>query len=314
MITTIGVAFVMINVVLMIWGPVEGLRIIPDRRRTIGQAEISLAQVFLAVTGLFLMLVLNYLVKKTALGKAMRATAQDMDAAKMMRRHDRVIVLTFPGSASRGAFFGFYTASPRSTSATNSSARSPCGPRRDQHPGAVVGALVIGLIQPRGQLSASWTDVIISILITVMVLWPSGLFGINTPQKAIRPKCSRPRPAPMVTRWHRAGGVAAGVGGRALALGLAYPFVFTSGGYIDCRQRTRTPGAGLNIVSASRGSSTSVTRPSLRSARTPTAPPPPGTSRSRGRRSGARFSISARSSGCRSRAGPIWSRCSSRSG
>ena len=59
------------------------------------------------------MLVLNYLVKRTALGKAMRATAQDMDAAKMMGVDiDRVIVLTFfLGSALAGAgslFFGFY--------------------------------------------------------------------------------------------------------------------------------------------------------------------------------------------------------------
>ena len=53
MITTIGVAFVLINLVLMIWGPQSKPfpRIIPDRRWAIGQAEISLAQVFLASPG-----------------------------------------------------------------------------------------------------------------------------------------------------------------------------------------------------------------------------------------------------------------------
>ena len=42
MITTIGVAFVLINIVLMIWGPQSKPfpKIMPDRRWAIGQAEI----------------------------------------------------------------------------------------------------------------------------------------------------------------------------------------------------------------------------------------------------------------------------------
>jgi branched-chain amino acid transport system permease protein len=197
MITTIGVAFIMINLVLMIWGPQSKPfpRIIPDRRLTIGQAEISLAQILLAVTGLVLMLVLNYLVKKTALGKAMRATAQDMDAAKMMGVDiDRVIVLTFfLGSALAGAgslFFGFYygftafyIGYQTGLRAFTSAVLGGIG----NIPGAVVGALVIGLIQALGGqvLGVKWTDVIIfSILIVVMVFRPSGLFGTRIPQKA----------------------------------------------------------------------------------------------------------------------------------
>jgi branched-chain amino acid transport system permease protein len=195
MITTIGVAFIMINLVLMIWGPQSKPfpRIIPDRRLTIGQAEISLAQILLAVTGL--VLVLNYLVKKTALGKAMRATAQDMDAAKMMGVDiDRVIVLTFfLGSALAGAgslFFGFYygftafyIGYQTGLRAFTSAVLGGIG----NIPGAVVGALVIGLIQALGGqvLGVKWTDVIIfSILIVVMVFRPSGLFGTRIPQKA----------------------------------------------------------------------------------------------------------------------------------
>src|SRR5262249_56356149 len=87
-----------INIVQLSFGPQTKPfpRIVPDRRWAIGQAEISLSQILLFVSGLLLMLALNYLVKRTALGKAMRATAQDMDAAKMMGVDiDRVIVLTF---------------------------------------------------------------------------------------------------------------------------------------------------------------------------------------------------------------------------
>src|SRR5439155_955977 len=87
-------------------------KIVPDRRWAMGQAEVTLNQVLLGVAGLVLMLALNYLVRKTALGKAMRATAQDMDAAKMMGVDiDRVIVLTFfLGSALAGAGSGLMEA------------------------------------------------------------------------------------------------------------------------------------------------------------------------------------------------------------
>jgi branched-chain amino acid transport system permease protein len=197
MITTIGVAFILINTVLLTMGPQTKPfpRIIPDRRWLLGQAEISLGQVLLVVTGLVLMLGLNYLVRYTALGKAMRATAQDMDAAKMMGVDvDRVIVLTFfLGSALAGAgslFFGFYygftafyIGYQTGLRAFTSAVLGGIG----NIPGAVVGGLLIGLIQSLGGqiLEVRWTDVIIfSILIIVLVFRPAGLLGTQSPQKA----------------------------------------------------------------------------------------------------------------------------------
>ena len=116
MITTIGVSFIVLNVVLMIWGPQTQPfpRIIPDVRwPLIGQAEVTLRLFLLCGAGLVLMVALNYLVRRTALGKAMRATAQDADAAQMMGVDvDRIVMLTFfLGSALAGAgslVFGFY--------------------------------------------------------------------------------------------------------------------------------------------------------------------------------------------------------------
>ena len=190
MITTIGVAFILINLVLLIWGPQSKPfpKIVPDRRWAMGQAEVTVA-------GLVLMLALNYLVRKTALGKAMRATAQDMDAAKMMGVDiDRVIVLTFfLGSALAGAgslFFGFYygftafyIGYTTGLRAFTSAVLGGIG----NIPGAVVGGLMIGLIQSLGGqlIEVKWTDVIIfSLLILVLVLRPAGLFGMQAPQKA----------------------------------------------------------------------------------------------------------------------------------
>jgi branched-chain amino acid transport system permease protein len=197
MITTIGVAFILINVMLLTWGPQTQRfpQLLPNWRWNVGQAEITFKQVVLCVTGLLLMLALNYVVKNTTLGKAMRATAQDADAAKMMGVDvDRVIVLTFfLGSALAGAgslffglyygFTGYYIGYTTGLRAFTSAVLGGIG----NIPGAVLGGLLIGLIQSLGGqfLEVKWTDVIIfSILIVVMVFRPSGLLGTQTPQKA----------------------------------------------------------------------------------------------------------------------------------
>jgi branched-chain amino acid transport system permease protein len=196
MITTIGVAFILINLVLMIWGPQSKPfpKIIPDRRWAIGQAEITLAQILLAVTGVSLMLVLNYLVKRTALGKAMRATAQDMDAAKMMGVDiDRVIVLTFfLGSALAGAgslFFGFYygftafyIGYQTGLRAFTSAVLGGIG----NIPGAVLGGLVMGLAEVMvvGYLSPTYRDAIAFVLlILILLVRPAGILGRHVAEK-----------------------------------------------------------------------------------------------------------------------------------
>jgi branched-chain amino acid transport system permease protein len=118
-----------------------------------------------------------------------------MDAAKMMGVDiDRVIVLTFfLGSALAGAgslffglyygFTGFYIGYSTGLRAFTSAVLGGIG----NIPGAVLGGLIIGLIQALGGqlLEVKWTDVIIfSILIVVMVFRPTGLLGLQTPQKA----------------------------------------------------------------------------------------------------------------------------------
>jgi len=197
MITTIGVAFILVNIALLTWGPQAKRfpQLLPNWRWEIGQADVTFKQFLLCATGLLLMLALNYVVKRTALGKAMRATAQDMDAAKMMGVDvDRIIMLTFfLGSALAGAgslffglyygFTGYYIGYTTGLRAFTSAVLGGIG----NIPGAVVGGLLIGLIQSLGGqlLEVKWTDVIIfSILITVMVFRPTGLFGTHTPQKA----------------------------------------------------------------------------------------------------------------------------------
>ena len=198
MITTIGVAFILINAMLLIWGP-QAQRfpsLLPNWRWPLmGTAEITFKQLVLFAVGLVLMIVLSHLVKRTTLGKAMRATAQDADAARMMGIDvDRVVVLTFfLGSALAGAgslffglyygFTGYYIGYTTGLRAFTSAVLGGIG----SIPGAVLGGLFIGLTQSLGGqlVGVKWTDVIIfSLLIVVMVFRPNGLLGAHVPQKA----------------------------------------------------------------------------------------------------------------------------------
>jgi len=197
MITTIGVAFILINVMLLTWGPQTQRfpQLLPNRRWEVAGVEITFKQIVLFVVALVLMLTLWHLVRRTTLGKAMRATAQDADAARMMGIDvDRVVVLTFfLGSALAGAgslffglyygFTGYYIGYTTGLRAFTSAVLGGIG----SVPGAVLGGLFIGLTQSLGGqiVGVKWTDVIIfSILIIVMVLRPSGLLGSRSPQKA----------------------------------------------------------------------------------------------------------------------------------
>jgi len=197
MITTIGVAFILVNVMLLTWGP-QAQRfpsLLPGWRWQFGGVEVAFKQIVLCAVGLALMVALNHLVRRTTLGKVMRATAQDADAAKMMGIDvDRVVVLTFfLGSALAGAgslffglyygFTGYYIGYTTGLRAFTSAVLGGIG----NIPGAVLGGILIGLMQSLGGqvLGVKWTDAIIfSILIIVMVFRPNGLLGMQVPQKA----------------------------------------------------------------------------------------------------------------------------------
>jgi branched-chain amino acid transport system permease protein len=73
----------------------------------IGSVVIPFKKIFILITTLILMVALSLFVKKTYLGKAMRATAADREAAEMMGiSSNAVIVLTFVVGSSLGAVAG----------------------------------------------------------------------------------------------------------------------------------------------------------------------------------------------------------------
>jgi len=145
------------------------------------------------------LLVLVWLVKQTRQGKAMRATAQDRDAAAMMGIDvNRTISFTFliagalagTGGLVYALYFGqirYDTGYQLGLIAFTSAVLGGIG----NLPGAVLGALVIGFIQAfnEGLLwhapGSDWTEsIVFSILILILVFRPEGLLGERTPEGA----------------------------------------------------------------------------------------------------------------------------------
>ncbi len=197
MITTIGVSYILFNVILLTVG--AELQNYPNPmpvvRWQFGQVTLELREVLIWAVTAILMVALHLFVTRTRLGKAMRATAQDAEAARMMGVEvDRVILTAFfLGSALAGAaalIFGLYynftsfiigyTAGLRAFTAAVLGGIGSVG-------GAMVGGILIGLIESLGGqlIAVRWTDVIIfSILILVLVFVPNGLFGRASPNKS----------------------------------------------------------------------------------------------------------------------------------
>ncbi|HKV43339.1 MAG TPA: branched-chain amino acid ABC transporter permease [bacterium] len=197
MITTIGVSYIIYNVVLLTVGAqtMNYPNPLPEVRWHIGDATLRLREVLLWGVSLVLMGGLHVFVKRTKMGKAMRATAQDQEAARMMGVEvDKIVMLTFfIGSALAGAaglVFGLYynfTSFVIGYSAGLRAFTAAVLGGIGNIVGAMIGGLIIGLIESVGGqlLQVRWTDVIIfSILIIVLVLRPTGLLGLSTPQKS----------------------------------------------------------------------------------------------------------------------------------
>jgi branched-chain amino acid transport system permease protein len=153
-----------------------------------GPLKISPLRIIVISSTLVLMVALTLFVSRTQLGRAMRAVAYDREAAAMMGINvDRVIVVTFfIGSALAGAagvmvglvfqrvyhFMGFIAGLKGFTAAVVGGIGSI--------PGAMLGGLIIGLAEAfaTGYISSTFSDLIVfGILITVMLVRPTGLLG-----------------------------------------------------------------------------------------------------------------------------------------
>ncbi len=205
LITAIGVSILLQTFAMMIWGrsPIPFPQVMPSESYHIFGALITPTQVMLLALATISMLALVFMVEKTRMGRAMRATAENPRVAGLMGvDSNRVIVMTFAIGAALAAVAGVMWG------ATYASAQFAMGfvPGLKAFSaavlggigniyGAMVGGILLGLIESLGAgyigdltgnfLGSQYQDIFaFVVLIIVLTLRPSGIMGERVADRA----------------------------------------------------------------------------------------------------------------------------------
>ncbi|MDI6901032.1 MAG: branched-chain amino acid ABC transporter permease [Anaerosomatales bacterium] len=170
----------------------KGLESLPDGWSSI--VQVSTLQFLIVGVTIALLVLLDTFVARTKMGKAMRATSQDRDAAGLMGINiNRVIALTFfigPAlGAAAGMFSGMYYGNVKynmgfipGIKSFTAAVIGGIGNLR----GAMLGGFILGFVEAiaAGFISTGYKDVIaFLILILVLIFKPGGLLGESVVEK-----------------------------------------------------------------------------------------------------------------------------------
>lgn len=203
LISAIGVSLILENLGAL-WKGVSFVsfpRIFPQIFYSVGPITISSVNILVIVVAVVMMVALQWLVTSTRIGRAMRAVAQDREAAALMGVNvDRIIAITFFIGASLAGAAGFiYGLQYGSTIfilgfqlglfAFTAAVLGGIG----NLVGAMLGGVLIGVIEALATLipdsvlphgGSAWHEAIIfAVLILILVFRPSGLLGQQVPEK-----------------------------------------------------------------------------------------------------------------------------------
>jgi len=199
LITAVGMSFIL-QFIGQQWNgstPREWPSVLPPGHFTIGGVSIDYNMLVVIVVTAGLLTLMTWIVTHTRAGKAMRATAQDQDAARLMGINvNRIISFTFAmGGALAGAAGILYEQTVGTTRydagfqlgliAFTAAVLGGIG----NLSGAVLGGVLIGLIQGLNDglpyaFGQEWSQsVVFAILIMLMVFKPTGLLGQNIGEK-----------------------------------------------------------------------------------------------------------------------------------
>lgn len=196
LITAIGVSYFLQN--LMIYFVSADTRAFPQviQRKVyrLGMIEVSNIQLLILFTALVLMFLLQVIIQKTKMGKAMRAVSVDADAAQLMGINvNRTISFTFAiGSAlaaAAGMLIGLYYNSIDPTMGTVPGLKAFVAAVLGGIgiiPGAAIGGFVIGIVETLATAFgfSDFKDAIVyGILIIILLVKPAGILGKNLKEK-----------------------------------------------------------------------------------------------------------------------------------
>ncbi len=200
LLSSLGVSIFIQNFVLYFQGAKVKVfhvsQLIPEGLRTfqVGGVVISFMRLLVIVVCFLLMLLLTLTIKKTAMGRSIRATAQDIEAAAFMGIDtNRVIVSVFViGSALGGAAgllvsllftqVDYYVGLQAGLKGFTAAVLGGIG----SIPGAMAGGLLLGLSEAMAVtfFPAAYKDVVaFVILIVILIFRPQGLWGEKLREK-----------------------------------------------------------------------------------------------------------------------------------
>lgn len=196
LITAIGVSLLLEYVMMFFVGAeVRSYpKLLSEKVFHLGSVIINIQQIYIIITAILLMILLQFIVHKTKMGKAMRAVSADKDAAELMGiRVDKTISFTFAiGSAFAGAggvLVGIYYNSIDPLMGVMPGLKAFIAAvfgGIGSIPGAMIGGLSIGIMETfvSGYGNSMYRDAaVFSFLIIILILKPSGLLGKNTKEK-----------------------------------------------------------------------------------------------------------------------------------
>ena len=195
LISAIGVSIILQNLAQVIWGARP--KVFPSRfldaSFQIAGININYQQLFIIGTALLLMVGLQLWIKNSMTGKALRGSAQDMEAAQLMGiPTNRIVSLTFAVGSALGAIAGIligplYLVYPTMGSLAGLKAFTAAVLGGIGNiAGAMVGGLLLGTIESlaAAYVSSGYRDAIaFGVLILVLLFRPWGLLGRPTREK-----------------------------------------------------------------------------------------------------------------------------------
>jgi branched-chain amino acid transport system permease protein len=197
LITAIGMSLFLQNLALVIFKAdpkVMPPDVIIKKPIMIGSLQVGTVTILTIVLSIFFMILLDFFIKRTKPGKAMRAVSEDKEASVLMGINvNRTISITFAIGSALGALGGVLYAIAYTQvyptmgimpglKAFVAAVLGGIG----LIPGAMLGGFVIGMVETitKAYISSQWSDAIVfGILIVVLIFKPTGILGKNEREK-----------------------------------------------------------------------------------------------------------------------------------
>ncbi len=192
--STLGFGVILQSIGLAIWGPKPVVVPSPvgdDVIRLVG-IGVRPQEILMLFVSVIIMVAFDHVMRKTMMGKAMRAVAQNQNVASLMGINvDLVMIGAFVISSSLAGLSGFLLAPIAQASlfmglavGLKGFSAAMVGGLNNAR-GCVFGGFILGVLESFVNLwSAQWREVaIFGLVILVLALRPNGLFGTNVVEK-----------------------------------------------------------------------------------------------------------------------------------